>query len=253
MKNRFNFLGVIVLVAIIGFSMAAIPAIAQNYIPETDLLFRRTEDNLGVIITGYKGNALPGNNTPVNIPPDIRGLPVVEIGEFAFLNKLFGANVIIPGSVATIGNSAFSDCFLRSVTISNGVTTIGSGAFAGNHLVNVTIPNSVVTIGAGAFRNNRLASITISANVTTIGDSAFNDNRLVSVIIPDSVTTIGASAFRNNQLTSITIGNDVNLGISTIGKQYDAMAFPGNFDRVYQEANRKAKTYNNIGGSWDEW
>ena len=68
--------------------------------------------------------------------------------------------------VGTIGNNAFSDKELTSVTIPNGVTTIGQSAFNKNKLTSVTIPNSVTSIESYAFFNNKLTSITIGANVS---------------------------------------------------------------------------------------
>jgi hypothetical protein len=83
---------------------------------------------------------------------------------------------VIPNSVTTIGDWAFSRCSgLTSVTIPNSVTTVGGYAFSGcSGLTAVTIPNSVTTIGAYAFvRCSSLTSVTIPNSVTTIGTYAF--------------------------------------------------------------------------------
>ena len=61
-------------------------------------------------------------------------------------------NTIIPNTVTSIGNDAFSCSVLTSVTIPNSVTSIGSFAFSGcSVLTSVTIPNSVTSIGDYAF------------------------------------------------------------------------------------------------------
>ena len=62
-------------------------------------------------------------------------------------------NYIIPNSVTSIGDEAFSWCeSLQSVTIPNSVTSIGNLAFEEcESLQSVTIPNSVTNIGDGAF------------------------------------------------------------------------------------------------------
>ena len=62
-------------------------------------------------------------------------------------------NTVIPNSVTSIGNSAFSDCSgLTSISIPNSVTSIGNYAFYYcSGLTSISIPNSVTTIGNGAF------------------------------------------------------------------------------------------------------
>ena len=75
--------------------------------------------------------------------------------------KLLKAPEILSGKysirkgVKVIGDWAFVDCeFLANINIPNSVTTIGKDAFAYCHsLTNINIPNSVTTIGEGVFRD----------------------------------------------------------------------------------------------------
>jgi len=261
MKNRLNSFGVIVLAAVIGFGMAAIPAGAQQYNPESDFQTRQTSDGSGVVITKYIGIS-----KTVNVPPRIGGLPVVGIG-----NKAFPAildfegypmpyvSITIPNTVVSIGDKAFSDNRLSSIVIPSGVTaigdntfegnrftsviipdnvtSIGKSAFASNHLMtSIVIPNNVTSIGESAFRQNiELTSVTIGNSVTSIGDWAFASNRRLAVIvIPDSVTRIGDRAFEDTALTSITIGGNLSLNWNS---------FPDSFVDAYNKANKQAGTY----------
>ena len=123
-------------------------------------------------------------------------------------------NYIIPNSVTSIGDGAFSWCkSLQSVTIPNSVTSIGDGAFSScKSLQSITIPNSVTKIGDYAFLScESLQSVTIPNSVTSIGEGAFSwCKSLQSVIIPNSVTKIGDYAFDScYSLQSVTIPNSV--------------------------------------------
>ena len=96
-------------------------------------------------------------------------------------------NTIIPNSVKSIEDWAFSGCSdLISVAIPNSVTKIGKHAFAGCYgLKAITIPNSIKSIGEYAFDGCRsLISATIPSSVTYIGESIFNNcPSLISIIV----------------------------------------------------------------------
>ena len=166
--------------------------------------FIYTISNDEVTITDYD-NSCPKE---VIIPSTIEDKPVTTIGNSAFYNNQL-TSVTIPNSVTTIGVGAFNSNQLTSVTIPNGVTSIGSNAFNYNQLTSVTMGSSVTNIGDFAFSRNQLTSVTIPNSVTTIGHGAFQNNQLTSVTIPNSVTTIEYNAFSDNQLTSLTIPNSV--------------------------------------------
>ena len=129
----------------------------------------------------------------------------------------YSGHVLIPSSVTyngttysvtSIGDRAFHQIDVTSITIPNSVTSIGKEAFCGcSGLTSITIPNSVTSIGSSVFeRCSKLTSITIPNSVTSIGDNAFEGcSKLTSITIPNSVTSIGSSAFYNcSSLTSIT-------------------------------------------------
>ena len=94
-----------------------------------------------------------------------------------YLNGEPLSDPIIPESVTSIGDNAFSGCAsLTSITIPESVTSIGNSAFSGcASLTSITIPESVTNIGEKAFYNcTGLTSITIPENVTSIGGDAFS-------------------------------------------------------------------------------
>ena len=83
-----------------------------------------------------------GDKWEVNIPSQIRKLPVTHIGRGAFDEKKL-TSVTIPNSVTTIERYAFSYNQLTKINIPKSVTYIGDYAFAGNPLINVTIGANV--------------------------------------------------------------------------------------------------------------
>lgn len=112
-------------------------------------------------------------------------------------------NTIIPNSITSIEEYAFSGCTgLTSVVIPNSVTSIGNGAFSGcTGLTSVTIGNSVTSIESSVFYDcTGLTSITIPNSVTNIGDHAFRFcTNLISVTINNSVPpTLGTYTFNSN-------------------------------------------------------
>ena len=129
---------------------------------------------------------------------------------------------IVPASVTSIGDSAFSACyFLSSVTMSNTVTTIGPQAFGFCFgLTSVAIPAGVTSIGPGAFLNcSNLTAFTVNvgnAFYSSGGGVLFDKNQTTliafpvglsgSYAIPNGVITIGTDAFfLCNGLTSVTM------------------------------------------------
>ena len=120
--------------------------------------------------------------------------------ETASNKLLYGSNnTIIPNSVTSIGDQAFSSrSGLTSVSIPNSVTSIDEKAFYGcSGLTSVNISNSVETIENGVFSGcSGLTSVNIPNSVSSIGSEAFSGcSGLKSITIPNSVSSIGSEAF----------------------------------------------------------
>ena len=135
---------------------------------------------------------------------------------------------VIPSSVTSIGNHAFSGCdSLSEIVIPSSVTSIGDHAFSGcDSLSEIVIPSSVTSIGKGAFLwCSSLSEIVIPSSVTSIGDSAFSIcSSLSKIVIPSSITSIGKGAFSGcSSLSEIVIPSSV----TSIGDcAFDGYNFP---------------------------
>ena len=139
---------------------------------------------------------------------------VTSIGDSAFSGCHSLSNIVIPDSVTSIGNYAFSSCCsLSGVIIPDSVTSIGNHAFKGcSSLSNIVIPDSVTSIGDWAFSDcHSLSNIVISDSVIRIGTGAFSGcTSLSNIVIPDSVTSIEYFAFsRCYSLSNIVIPDSV--------------------------------------------
>ena len=150
-----------------------------------------------------------------------------------------GVAVVIPYRIGDIpviavGDGAFFDKELVSVTMPDTVTSIGANAFAENKITSITIPKDTVYIGDSAFFHNQLTHITMLGDITHIGGQTFANNQLASITIPGSVSFIGPFAFEGNPLTSVTIGADIAL-------RHDS--FSRGFVEFYNNNGKKAGTY----------
>ena len=102
----------------------------------------------GAVVTKYLGES-----ESVDIPELLGGVPVKEVGFYAFEAKHNVTSVTIPETVTLIGEGAFMDCnSLQSVNIPEAVKGIDRGAFVGcASLTDITIPSAVTYIQEEAF------------------------------------------------------------------------------------------------------
>lgn len=164
-----------------------------------------------------------GNDAVVNIPSEINGTPVTTIGNAAFRDSSV-TSVTIPDSVTEIGANAFAGCTnLTSVTYGGDWSklTIQSGNPAVQDAVNAQLFDFKFILNDTAVivirYKGTAADVTIPSRykgkpVTMIDHAAFHDSAVTGVTIPDSVTSIPDDAFAFcSQLTNISIPNSVTF------------------------------------------
>ena len=110
--------------------------------------------------------------------------------------------VVINNGVEKIGECAFSNTGITSITIPESVKEIGHSAFENcSDLESVTIPGSVKDIGRFAFcACTSLEYVMIPEGVEIIEYNAFDECKsLIEVYVPKSITYIGEYAFGGSE------------------------------------------------------
>lgn len=192
-----------------------------DYGKSTDTPWYSKREDIRVIIVGdgvthIGNNAFAGTSVMDVVIPNT----VTSIGDYAFSDCKVMSTVKMPNSVTKIGIYSFSACDqLKNLTLSSNLEAIPERAFSRcSSLESLTIPGSVKSIGYLAFANCEKLVVTFSEGLETIGEKAFTKDFPTApvgtansvLIIPDSVTEIGKNAFEESgKLTKVITGKNL--------------------------------------------
>ena len=158
------------------------------------LQFHWRVENGGAVLIGCDDPA--GH---VAVPEEAMGLPVIAVGDRAFLGADRMTGIDLPPTLTRIGQNAFLGCAaLRSVALPDGVTALGTGAFEGcASLQGALLSPALTEIPPRAFYLCRsLQAIRVPDHVAAIGQSAFSGcAALTGVSLPEGLHTVGPEAF----------------------------------------------------------
>lgn len=143
---------------------------------------------------------------------------VQSIAPGAFIGCTSLTAVSLPSTLVLVGECAFYDTAIKSLSIPNAFVdlTVGKFAFAQSSLTSITLGETsrLAVIGEGAFMGSDLESFTFPATLTSVGVSAFEDcSDLESVTFAANgkVLTFGADAFKNCvSLTTVSLPANVS-------------------------------------------
>ena len=201
--------------------------------PETEFMFAYYDDE-GNVEKDEEGN--------------VKVINVRNIAASAFAGNDTLEKVVIPSSVITIGDEAFSGSMIYTVEFTAGGSEkldIGYKAFYGIYddwdevgLGAIKLPDRPITIGEYAFANNGAVQEISLGGTTYIGDYAFSNTGYtgysgtrVSLVIPKTVETIGNYAFEGSYdgriygATFEELEDGETYALKTIG----AFAFSGSY------------------------
>ena len=144
--------------------------------------------------------AINSGTTSFKIPSVIEEKTVTQIGDAAFIG--------FDMSSAESGEPAFlPTANITKIILPNTLKTIGDYAFTYTKLSTINLPDSLITIGSAAFAYTQLSTVQIPESVTTIGDGAVSDAQLAGIVEISSskFTTIGACVFGSNDNLKVKV------------------------------------------------
>lgn len=206
----------------------------------------------------------------------------LTISGYAFDNSGLSDDLVIPYTIGTIGQNAFSNCpNIKSLTIESTYSiqqTISKQAFYKSTIgSNLNIPASVISIEQEAFAFSSISSLIIEGTsyifinptnnkpieiYTTINQDAFaNCRNLNSVTFKDGFIDYDTAAFHESPLSSISLGkiesipNEAFLGminlrgkieipdtVTSIGERAFSECY--NIENIFFTANSRLTTLN---------
>lgn len=149
------------------------------------------------VLTGVSG--LSGSDITVEIPSEVNGITVTEIGKDVFKDNKNVSRLIIPDSVTKLGYRMCSGCTaLSEVRLPAGLTVIPDEAFDGcSSLRTVNFPDTLKEIRSDAFCGTDLTEFIAPDSLTNVWSYAFKDCAALSAVELKNVRSVGDGAFGN--------------------------------------------------------
>lgn len=228
---------------------------------EGELVFKEIEGGLEVrmaksdaFITLTTGETVDTDIKEIEIPSKVGGVAVTQIAKNGFINCKKLKKIIIPSTVKTISEGAFSALpSLKEVVFAEGLETIGIYAFSGSGLTELNLPATVKIIDKEAFYGCQIKDLNLPTSVREIRAGAFGSNDAITqLVLPSGLKSIGGGGLEGGafgktiNLKNIYIPSSVNTIMDSAFTSYNdesASKFPQK--NIYVESS-------GIGANWDE-
>ncbi len=173
----------------LAFALLPVFSFASNTVSVDDLVFELNEGGQSYSVVG----CIDGISGDLVIPSEYKGLPVTNVGEYAFTGQIGLDSVTFPSSMEYIGEGAFFCCdgFVARI-----VMGYDNDENESEGLKKVCFCGGNANIGAGSFSGcTKLEKVDLNG-VKKIGREAFSGcYNLKQLVIPDTVTEICENAF----------------------------------------------------------
>lgn len=165
------------------------------------------------------------------------GVKVVGIGERAFFNRIM-KSLTLPDTITSIGKNAFNSADIAdTLIIPNSVTSIGEEAFK-NYWGEAVVLPPLEAIGGRMFMDANVKKVTLSEGTKVLTNLAFYDcMSLTDLDLPNSIEEISENSLTilSSKLSSITLPDNL--------KTFDISGLPLVEYTHYPVVTFKNKTY----------
>lgn len=197
----------------------------------------------GTTLTKWNG---PETEIDLTTDPAFEGL--TAIGDYAFQQKGV-VSITLPNTVTSIGRGAFMDCVdLTSANVGTSLETLGNAAFSScTALASIDLPEGFSSLGNSTFYNcTSLESISLPSSLTQIPYAAFSGSGLQTIDLGESVSEIGEEAFQGcSSLTSVSYSDALAIiGVSAFEETPALASFE--FKSTLQEIATRAFAYSGL-------
>lgn len=154
----------------------------------------------GAVITNCIGINSSEPEGEFYIPSTLGGMSVIGIAEGAFEDVNLTGDLVLPSTLEYIGESAFENTQVESITFNHTIQSIGAYAFCDcTQLKEIDMPNSVTNLGLRAFDGcTQVEELTISEGLVYLPEFAFWGINLSGVVeIPEGVQVMDYGIFNS--------------------------------------------------------
>lgn len=155
---------------------------------------------------------------------------VTTIGSYAFAYEALTEVEMPNESLQEIGDAAFKNSLIKSISIGHNTSTIGREAFANcKNLKDTNIPKNLVSVGEYAFSGTALNefSMEFGAKTRVIGDFAFEGGQATYLTFAEGVQKISKGAFMG-EYCGVSKELVLPNSLLTLGET----AFEGTFNKI---------------------